>query len=221
MAISYDAFSSGGGAGAGPKTFSHTCTGSNLGLFVGIMIQDTGDAVSDVTYNGVTMNSVRNGNRSYLYYLQNPATGTNTVSVTYANSSGNGVSCVSQSYTGAGAVGATNSQSTTSGTQTLAVTTTVDNSWLVGFTGDFEDGGAFSAGTATTLRGSTNVGGSTDISGVDSNGAKTPTGSYSLQTTGNTAFQNRQIVVELTPYTAPAFTPSPMMHMMGITGGIM
>lgn len=85
----FDAVSSAVGAGAGPYTWSHTCSGSNRVLFVKVSYYDSGDSVSGVTYNGVTMTAmpsslVSNGQYFVVwYYLINPATGSNTVSVSF------------------------------------------------------------------------------------------------------------------------------------------
>ena len=205
MAIAYDAVSSGGGVGAGDKTWSHTVTGSNTILVVGVTSYN-GDSPT-VTYNGVSMTQAiaRNGSNSLgsrIFYLVNPTTGTNTVSI---SSIYGAVTGTATSYTGAGGIGATANQLPSAGTnpQTLAVTTTVNNSWLVGTTvaGSII---TFAAGTGTTLRAQlVNSGGSYGQNLFDSNGAKTPTGSYSLQSTGDSGGVNIiQEVMEITPYVA-------------------
>ena len=88
----FDAVSSAVGSGAGPYTWSHTCSGSNRVLFVKVSYYDSADSVSVVTYNGVAMTAmsgslVSNGQYSVVwYYLINPATGSNTVSVSVTGS---------------------------------------------------------------------------------------------------------------------------------------
>jgi hypothetical protein len=82
-------------------SWSHTVTasGSNLALFVGAIFSPTNGSMSATlaaTYNGVTMQSagtVLPDNQSgvgfaQLFYLANPATGTNTVQVTATYVSG-------------------------------------------------------------------------------------------------------------------------------------
>ena len=92
MGATFDAAASGVGAGAGPFTYSHTCSGSNRVLFVKITYYDSMDTVSAVSYNGVAMtlipgSDVANGQYHVeWYYLINPATGPNTVSVTMTGS---------------------------------------------------------------------------------------------------------------------------------------
>lgn len=92
MALAFDAVASGVGLGAGPFTYSHTCSGSNRALFVKVSYYDTSDSVSAVSYNSVAMtfipgSKVSNGQYTVeWYYLVNPATGSNTVSVTMTGS---------------------------------------------------------------------------------------------------------------------------------------
>ncbi len=87
MALAIDAVSTGTGGGAGPFTWSHTCSGSDRVLIVGVSHNDSGDTVTGMTYNGVSMTPVPSGatsNGQYFvtqYSLIAPATGTNTVSV--------------------------------------------------------------------------------------------------------------------------------------------
>lgn len=177
MAIAFDSSSSGIG-GSASITVSHTCSGSDRVLFV--VWRTTGDAtpnVSSASYAGeaMTLVDVQGANNDlnnavYLYYILNPATGTNDISVTMQSTATIG-SLAAASYTGVGSIGATNkTYGTTSGNYTNTVTTTKDNSWLVM--------GAYavqSAGTGTTSRANNN-----DVHIFDSNGAKSPTGSYSL-----------------------------------------
>ena len=55
MAIAYDATANGTNAPAtGPLTFSHTCSGSNRFLVVGIATF-SGDIITGVTYNSVAL----------------------------------------------------------------------------------------------------------------------------------------------------------------------
>lgn len=92
MALAIDAVSSTSGNGAGPFSWSHTCSGSDRVLFVGISHYDSNDTVSGVTYNSVAMTAVPSGatnNGQFyvsLWYLIAPATGSNTVSVSMTGS---------------------------------------------------------------------------------------------------------------------------------------
>jgi hypothetical protein len=112
MAVTFDAVgpSSAGTSATGTSlTWSHTCTGSNRLLVVGVAVGTTSSDASFVTtatYNGVAMTSaskVHSNNQTngyiQMFYLVNPATGSNTVAIT------NNVSCDlaggSVSFTGA------------------------------------------------------------------------------------------------------------------------
>lgn len=120
MPIAFDAKSIGSsGTDVTSLTIAHTCTGSNLVLVVVATIQGNAATVTGITYNGVAMTLGKKGgpdadnNQVYLFYLANPATGTNNIVITYSGNAspvfGAGIS-----YTGAnvssplGAIGSTN-----------------------------------------------------------------------------------------------------------------
>lgn len=161
-------------------TYSHTCTGSNLVLFVGAHILSNSDFVSSITYNGVALTRVATvsstgSSRTYLYLLIAPATGTHDVVVNV--SSPITIRATSGSYTGAQQVlqpDASTTQSTASGTtQTVSLSTVADNCWMISFCA--EGASNPTAGTGTTLRDST-----TGRALGDSNAAIHPAGSYSM-----------------------------------------
>jgi len=95
VAVTFDAVgpSSSGGGTAGSATatsgsWSHTCTGSNLALIVGVAIGLTGAGTTTATYNGVAMQSLgvinsdnQTAGYAQLFGLVNPATGANTVAI--------------------------------------------------------------------------------------------------------------------------------------------
>lgn len=207
MAIGFDAFTGSGGVGS--FTFSHTVGASATLLVVGVVTGASADTITGVTYAGSPMTLAQSGTESALFFLISPTVGTNDVTVTYTNSSGNGARATVISYTGAKGIGATNAQSTTSTPQTLSLTTTVVDSWLTGFTGARTDfsGTNYTAGSSTTLRGTVGGGGRIDMGAYDSNSAKSPTGSYSLSSVGNDTFNNRQIIAEVLEGIPDTFTP--------------
>lgn len=182
MAIAFDAQSASAFSGAPTVTWSHTCTGSNLVLRVGIYA--TIDNCSGVTYNGVAMTLVTKLNVTgtqyiYVFYLINPATGAHNcvASVSSGNIDGYGAGT---SYTGARqssqpeAFNTNVSASTTS--FTTNVTTVTANAWVTGW----GYGQTASAGASTTFR-------SQPVAQVlfmmDRNAAVTPAGSYGLNFT--------------------------------------
>lgn len=201
MAIALDAQSNGATSVTTSLSWSHTCTGSNLALIVGIW--NASDGVTSVTYNGVAMTQIAKllmtggaaGQYIYLYYLLNPATGTNTVAVTGATG---GLDGASTSFTGVKQSGQpdsfNSSGSASTASLTTSTTTVADNTWLVGWA---YTGATMSAGANTTLRGQPVAG---ILSMMDSNAAQTPAGSHSLTVTQAANFAG-SIVASISPFT--------------------
>lgn len=180
MAIAFD-------AAVGPTTVnpnttvshSHTCTGSNLMLFVFIL--SATDDVTSATYNGVGMTFVAklaetfDSRYLHLYALANPATGANTLTVTTTSSEL--IRIESVSYSGVSQT-TTMDNSTTGNTidsadQTVSLTPVADNCWMMVATrGGFAN---VTAGTGSTLRTSANFNGI-----FDNNAAITPAASTSM-----------------------------------------
>lgn len=84
---------SAGAGGSSPLTWSHTCSGSERALYVAVIVgagTDGSYAISGVTYNGVALTFLgrRHSNDATFGYVElwrlvNPASGTNTVSVSF------------------------------------------------------------------------------------------------------------------------------------------
>lgn len=181
MAIAFDAkaFGTSSGGSVSSLTFSHTCTGTNLVLVVGIK---TPAGVS-VTYNSVSMTEIDSVGASdratRLFLLIAPATGAHNVVV----SGGTGAyDAVSASYTGCkqSAQPDAHITNTASGASTLttSITTVANNCWTV-MSGGKENGGTLQAGTGSNLLFDT--GASLGCAMFDSNAAITPAGSYSME----------------------------------------
>lgn len=179
MAIARDTFTDSQSSTSSPLTFSHTCTGVDLVLWVTI-VKNSGDLVTGVTYNGVTMTQASkfetDGSRFiYLYYLINPATGSNTISVSFSDSS----NCRGQavSYTGCDqttqpdAVATNSATSTTSLSQNL--TSTVDGDWGICI-------GRSTGGEVTGLTNLTALGALDSYRTLDSNGDLGTSGTETL-----------------------------------------
>lgn len=143
MAIAFDAVSSTSSAADSASTlsWSHTCTGSDLSLVVAAYC--AADAtVTGVTYNGVAMTQKVTKTQdadvlTELWYLASPATGSNTVEITYSGSITRRRG-IAVSLTGTnGTTGVTASGGQGTGTSfSLAATTQTDNSWIVDGYGD-------------------------------------------------------------------------------------
>jgi len=96
---------------ANTLTFSHTTTGTNLVLVVGVSMNISGrnsTTVSGITYNGVALVSagtaVSNSNRrTEIWYLKAPATGTKNVVVTLSIPGGGNIGTVAGAITFTGA----------------------------------------------------------------------------------------------------------------------
>lgn len=165
-----------------PATTSHTVTGSNPFLWIHVHTAVVPPTVTACSYAGAgsTQNSHGNlidGTRlTDAWYNVAPSTGANNISVTlsaapvawnFGGSSYSGVDQTTPIDVQTFAVVAL--------TMTLSMTTTVDNDWLIG-SGAADT--AFDAGSGTTKRGT--VTGLDACGFIDSNGAKTPTGTYSI-----------------------------------------
>jgi hypothetical protein len=219
MAIALDA-TGGSTANTDGLTFSHTCTGSSLILFVAVGIGNpTGVACSGVTYNGVAMTKVsevyaQSNIPVSLWYLINPATGAHNVVI---STTGGGVSFTrgaSASYTGAKQSGVPDSFNTfangTAGTsQALSTTVVANNCWLV--VAAYANGDV-GAGTGVTQR---NVEPSSPPRLLigDSNGT-VATGSQSmtiLQTTGS-----QPMGFVMASFALPSASTSHLLGTMGV-----
>ncbi len=212
MAIAFDSASSGGTVASNTLTFSHTCSGSNRILFVGIEGDGSSDTLTSVTYNGVAMTRIDSisaastANRYlYLYYLIAPATGAHNVVATV--SSGTVVLGVSASYTGALQSGVPDSSNkggaTSGGSRNVSTTTVLNNSWVVGH---FNGAASPTAVAGTTLRATESTYGFSTIG--DSNGAVTPAGAKSLGITWSGSNGNGGIVASFAPVTSTTYTQS-------------
>lgn len=201
MAIAFDAFTSpAGGEAQTNYTFSHTCTGSNRILFVAVIGATSSDNITGVTYNGVSLTLVDKQTTSavggidreqYLFVLQGPASGSNTVAV--ASSPAGSVYPVAASYTGAhqtnaivGAKGQNNSTTSLS----VGVTTVAANSWVAA--GTRLNAGTMTASTNTVSRG-------TDSQYVDSGSGPGAAGLYTMTVTASPATAVGMILAAFEP----------------------
>lgn len=174
--------------------------GSNRILFVGVTISQTGSTVTvtGITYNGVALTQVNTSaastnRRADLWYLIAPATGANNVIVTLSGIPDGFFNAGVGSYTGAaqgsqpeasGVSGVPNASATT--TTAKSLTTLTDNAWMVACA---VDGAAanpvIDAGSFFRLSVYNRTGNGYELYFLDSNGAKTPVGSYSIGYTHN------------------------------------
>lgn len=218
LAVAFDANGWGTQGASSPVTWTHVVTGSNPNLLVAWDNTGGSDVSTACTYNAAALSKLLtttpNAFSAALWYIGNPSTGSNTVSVTLSggvnNRSGSG------SYSGC-ATSADNSGSTSKaggGTSpsNLTITSVADNCWLVGkaTAGD----ATLSAGTNTTFR--SNVGDNYGI-WVDGNAAITPAGASTIQVTWTGGNQMIFVGATLAPATAAAGSIHlPYLNLLGV-----
>lgn len=186
MAIAFDAKTGMvTGSSTTPNT-THTCTGSDRIVWVGISIRSTRTITTAPTYDGVTMTqsgstSGTTGITNYLYYLVAPSTTAGAV-VTATQSASDYWSMTVISYTGASQTGQPDATSvggpSTATSYSQSVTSVADNCFAVLY-GDNNSGASLTAGSNTTIRNQPEVA-FTGAFIADSTAAKTPAGTFTL-----------------------------------------
>lgn len=130
MALAYDTATNSATADGSQTalSWSHTCTGSNLILIVGLSFRTLGSVPTNVavTYNGVGMTQVSTTQSagvtaSAMFYLANPATGSNTVAASWTNNNW----CVGGAASFTGSAGTVGTPATFGSTSTTNPTVTV------------------------------------------------------------------------------------------------
>ena len=183
-------------------TWSHTNTAGDY-LVVAIENNFPGtDNITGVTYAGVSMSLLATFYdstaqcRFWIYGLAAPSTGANNIVASFSGSNtlmyGGAetlIGCKQTSQPDASIGGKSGSSP-----HTESLTTIADNSWLVGITAGRTPIGA---GTSTTLRQDGTSG--TDSGIIDSNGVKSPAGSYSLSVTTTSGGSNGILFVSIAP----------------------
>lgn len=221
MAIAFDASSSGGPGPSSPVSWSHTCTGSDLVLIVAIA-QFTGSAIlTGVTYNGVSMTAVANkllpgsGGRVSVYRLFSPATGANTITVSFSGGDIN-------TYTGAislTGVSSTGQVSSTGSASSSALSTSntpsADNGWIIDAGYLLSSiGNTLTVGGSQTDRVNISAGNSLRFA-MSTRGPVSPAASTAMDWTGTgTSPQWAQVTVSFAPYVAPGATNSGFLAFM-------
>jgi len=174
-------------------TFSHTCSGTNRLLVVGVAEHETSYNITKVEYNGVLMTEIRkdfrattaNDPRSYIYYLINPASGANNVEVFVGSNPNNVVIAGAVSFTGAkqsGQPDANNGNNGESTASSVSVTTVADNTIVVDSV-SVEDGPVLTVDGSQTERWNLRTGG--EGSGGGSTESKATAGAVSMDWTHN------------------------------------
>lgn len=187
MALAFDAASSGNAALTTSISWSHTASGSNRIVIVGINFNAAVTSIS-VTYGGNAMTLIRTDSNVTLWQLIAPPTGSQTVAASWTTSvfaEGGAVSLTGAAQTSpVGTTGTTTAASTTS--VSLAISTATANSFVVSFAGT--DNALYASvsatGTNQTLRVSSK--GSGQIWEMISTQTTTSAGSYTAGFSGAT-----------------------------------
>lgn len=224
VGIAFDAASNSGyQAASSGYSWSHTCTGSDRYLVVGVAMLSLAQTVSSITYNSVNLSligvraSVSGAARVELWGLAAPSTGSNTIAVTLSGSIAS--ASVATSLTGVHQTspieGFNSAQATNVGAAdaTVDVTTVADNDWTVDIVAT--DDTAITVGAGQTQRGNvTGVGGSGAMS---TEGPKTPAGSVTMNWTDVGALATWAIgSVAIRPITASDLSSTPLRMLMGM-----
>lgn len=213
MAIAFDAASSSNTVTSQSSlTFSHTCTGSNLVLIVGVSA-DSAASPTSVTYNGVGMTKqvTETGIDTTLWTLANPSTGANNIVVTFA--AGHYFSAGGISLTGcdtSSPVGATNHGNGSANDAAISVTTTQANSWLVACVTHNRNSSVTAISGSTVRYNEYNV--TDNFRGIGLTAPTTTTGAYSIGETMGTAsdgwWATAIEIKEPAGSTSPSISPS-------------
>lgn len=195
FAIAYDALGeSTTGFGVSPITWTHVTSGSDRGLFISTCMPDNLTWSMTVTYNSTSLSDLGhtatdNGTADWfvgLFGMVAPSSGSNTCSVTSANTLGG----CSTSYTGVkqtgfpDSTGTANSGGSNVTSQNVSSTVVASNCWQVLSARSMT--AILSAGTSTTLRGYGYMPTNKYFAIMDSNGT-VGTGSQTLQMTGSSS----------------------------------
>lgn len=214
MALAFDVASSSSGSSVTSLSWSHTCTGSNLVLFVTAQVYDDTSAaeraIASISYNSVAMtkvNRTETGNiGAEIWYLINPATGPNTIAITCGGNN-NFIAAGGMSFTGADQTAPAEANNIGSGfgkTASTAVTTITDNAYVIDSVVKYNTTEAITKGASQTQAHNLSVGaGFGIIGGASYQGPKTPTGSVTMSWTWITTSRDwAQVVVSVKPAAA-------------------
>ncbi len=218
MAIAFDTAAESSSGAAASLTYSHTCTGSNLILFAYARVASNAASIVGVTYSGVAMTAVGSqisgdGNDSTsLWRLINPATGANNVVIS-SSSSVAGLGGISTSYSGVAQAGFPDAGPSTFGPnltnpQTLTITSSADNAWMIAACRN-------GAGGATMTNGTNRSPGPNQAFFLADNGPQTPAGNVTVSYSWTPAFYGYMTGVTIAPAGAAAVT-SKNLPLLGI-----
>lgn len=226
MAIAFDAVTDSGNIVISPFTFSHTTTGTNRALFICIAYQSaTVNAANSVTYNGVALTRATSVSRNFttadIWYLPNPASGSNTISISGLDTvSGAAATAVSLTGVASTVLDGTNTGSGAAATSlSTSVTTSFANSWVLDCAA-VQIGGSgitITSGGGQTQRSNINQGPNSELKGVATQ-IGTTAGSYSNSWTISTSENWSQAIVGIKALTSTNYPISASQGAYALTG---
>jgi hypothetical protein len=224
MAVAFDAQSKDSAVFQAGTSFSwnHTFSGSNRYAVVSIFTYTPVGTLTAPTIGGVSMTQLQvtdlSGlNKLWLFGLVAPATGSQSIAFSFS-SSNSFVAAVATSYTGVDQtnpidVSAIANKATTGSTYNPAITSTVDNAWVVG-TFRATQGSSYSASVGTLRDGANALA----MYNWDSNAPQTPAGTYTATITSNAGSDLWSgIIASLKPAVGGGATYSSNLLLMGVT----
>lgn len=203
-------------------SWSHTVnTADNTILIVGSMIRGATAGnlpITGITYNAVALTKIRDDDdgvrRTELWYLFAPATGSNTVAVTYTGSISNNIAAFGISMTGVQQSAQPDAENgdTSGATPSTSVTTVADNSFIIDAYYDIEDPGPLTVGSGQTVisNRAVNCAVGPDSAGGSREGPVTPVGATTMDWTGGNTDH---------AHSAASFSPAVAAGVQGIIGG--
>lgn len=211
MAIAFDTYSRSEGIST---SVSHTCTGSDMILYVHIYSISTSDVVSDVTFDGNTMTRVNsqsfNAGRTYLYrYYVGTGSGTGK---TIQTTSSAYIFIIGTSYTGVSSTSTyvSNINSGTGNTVSVALTPNSSNNWIT-MAGGNQGTAPFTGSDSAVVRiGGTNVA----IQAFDTDG--TVNNVSTTMTANDTGGGGWGLVAESFEPSGSATTKIPLLTLLGV-----
>lgn len=198
------------GSATDPLVKAFDCTGVDA-LFV-LVATNQAQNVDGITYNGVAMTQISAltsaTQKSWVYYLASPTTGTNNISVDFSAACSY-LHMAAVGYSGADTaspVGATQTYYSNSLTSTLngSLTTTADNSFILDFIAAGGDGDTTTAGSSQTQRSYQSSGFQTSAWELSVPTAGATTTNYTLNGTNDYTYSRTVVELKQSTSSGPA-----------------
>lgn len=191
-------------------TFSHdNGSGSDRALFVNVQ-WFRNVTITGITCGGVALAQAKLSASSYdaaIWHLENPPSGTNTISITFSGNTGGTASAIT--FTGANQttpVGATNSATGTSNSPSTSLTTTVADSYIIDSIYRNNSQTATAGGSQIEYQDNTDLAFGTE-GGMSSYLSAPTVTSYNMSWSWSTSTEWSHALVEVLPANGESFVP--------------